>query len=181
MSAVVSPATVEQRAYVPEQTWPERMTLKDTHNEARIGEFLKEMRRTGALFPPSFLRSERWMGSQATSLELDKEDGASPQPQPHNKTRAWCLPDQFPLKLSLPQPCGLVALDLTLSLEIPIFVAEKIWPKKLRLMRRQWELRRHLCAMRGAKSDLGICTSQIQISHTEARKGDKQQTWPCVK
>ena len=31
MSAVVSPATVEQRAYVPEQTWPERMTLKDTH------------------------------------------------------------------------------------------------------------------------------------------------------
>jgi hypothetical protein len=41
MSAVVSPATVEQRAYVPEQIWPERMTLKDAHNEARIREFLK--------------------------------------------------------------------------------------------------------------------------------------------
>jgi hypothetical protein len=40
---------------------------------------------------------------------------------------------------------------------------KKIRAKELRLMGRRREQRPQLCAMRGAKSDLGICTRRIQI------------------
>ena len=112
--------------------------------------------------------------------------------KPTTKREHDACQTKFPLKLSLPQPCRLVTCKhsiFTLSLKIPLThhrphlcCRKKKRLNKLRLMRRQWEQRRHLCAMRGAKSDLGICTSQIQISHTEARKGDKQAAnLTCVK